>query len=85
MNKSKEEKEWKKEEPWVSILGALIDVEAKQATPDEALEWIRTYFDPSQSIKEKELKKWKIGFYISFYSGALFGFILVVAWVILGR
>ena len=30
-------------EPWVSILGALEDVKAGKATPEEALEWIKWY------------------------------------------
>ena len=30
-------------EPWVSILGALEDVKAGKATPEEALEWIKGY------------------------------------------
>lgn len=33
----------KKSEPWISIEGALIDLEAGKATVPQALEWIKKY------------------------------------------
>ena len=38
-------KDWKMEELWVSVLGALVDVEAGVASPDKALGWIKDYLD----------------------------------------
>ena len=38
---------WKEQEPWISVLGALIDLQAGQATVDQAQEWIHSYVQKS--------------------------------------